>query len=58
LILKFDYSHPRFSVLIAGPTADRIGRKKVIQIATIAVVAIGIVTQALLQFVRMSVNAQ
>ena len=53
-----NFNHHRFSVLIAGPMADRIGRKKVIQIATIAVVVIGIVSQALLQFVRMSVNAQ
>jgi hypothetical protein len=37
---------------------DRIGRKKVIQIATIAVVVVGAVSQALLQFIRMSVNTK
>jgi len=48
----------RFSVLIAGTSADKIGRRKVIQIATMAVVVIGILTQALLQFIHMSVNTK
>ena len=48
----------RFSILITGPGADRIGRRKMIQILTIGLVVVTVLTQVLLQFVRMNITAK
>jgi MFS family permease len=48
----------RFSILVTGPLADKIGRRKMIQILTIELFTITVLTQVLLQFINMGIKAK
>ncbi|CAF1322385.1 unnamed protein product [Rotaria sordida] len=56
--LSTAYEIGAFAVLVTGSIADKIGRRKMIQILTIGLFSITVLTQALLQFVKMNINSK
>ncbi|CAF1578986.1 unnamed protein product [Rotaria magnacalcarata] len=52
------YEIGTFTVLITGPTSDRIGRRRILQVLSLGLYIVTALTQVLLQFVSMSVNTK
>ncbi|CAF1518619.1 unnamed protein product [Rotaria sp. Silwood1] len=55
--LSTAYQIGTFAILVTGSVADKIGRRKMIQILTIEQFAITGLTQTLLQFIQMTISA-
>ena len=53
-----DVVYISFVILITGSISDRIGRRRMIQILTIGLFIIAIITQSLLQFLDLSIQTK